>query len=523
MKAHLIKQRFWLGNATGWVSGFMAFGLGAGLALPVSSQTVPGRSTQIQPRLAVELYATQATGGAVEGDTLISVTPSIGFISRGANSQIDGQWQLAARKYLNHTQADRIVPTGAANLHTEIGGRGFGLDAGIAASQVKSTVNAPQTLTPGTNDSYTNTQMRVSPFFTRQLDAQTRASARIERSVLHTTQLGPDLAPRPNAYSLNDTVAVDRRAAPLGYGLSWQHQQTKVSGQTEPSLDEQIGRIRALYAPAPELELGLIVGAASTSINGEQVNDTPRGWQAAWRPTERTEIRGQVEQRFYGKSWVGSVNHRSPWFAMGLTAERAQSTYAATVGTIGAGGSLRALYDALLTTRIPNEAERRTAVDALIARRNLNGQVGTTGDVYDTAATVRQSVTARLAFMGRRDIVTFATGQTKTSPLTLRDASVSLLNTGADTKASFLDAQWNHQLTTQSTLSAGLRWTRAQTSASAAGQIQSSRDFGVRASCSTSLSPNTRATLGIQRQITHNPSTTTSEETALIAGLDHRF
>lgn len=523
MKPLLPTQRLWLGSTRGWVHGFMLLGLGSGMSVTASAQTPPARSTQIQPRLAVELYATQATGSANASDTLISVTPSIGFISRGANSQIDGQLQLSARSYLKHTQTDRIVPTGTANLRSEIGSSGLGLDAGLTASQVKSSVNAAQTLTPSTNDSYTNTQLRVSPFFTRQLDALTRATARMERSVLHTTQLGRDLAERPDAYALSDSVAVERRAAPLGFGASWQHQQTRVAGQTQPSLDEQIGRLRTLYAPTPELELGLIVGAANTAINGEKVKDTPRGWQAAWRPTERTEARGQVEQRFFGKSWAGSVNHRSPWFAMGLTADRVQSTYAATVGTVGAGGSLRALYDALLTTRIPNEADRRAAVDALIARRNLNGQVNATGDAYDTAATVRQSVTARVAFMGRRDIVTFAAGQTKTSALTLREASVSLLTPPADTKASFIDLQLNHQLTPQSALSAGLRWARAQSGAGLAGPGQSSRDFGMRASYATSLTPNTRATLGVQRQITHTPSTTSSEETALIAGLDHRF
>ncbi len=494
---------------------------------PVMAQTAPAQTTQLQPSLSVMLYATHTSAPPVGipagDDLLLAVTPGISFFKKGANSQIDGQGQLALLHYTKGSQSDRIVPTGQLNLHSDFARSGLGIDGSVSASQVKPTVNAAPSATPTTTDTYTNTTVRVSPFIDKQIDEQTRATARLDRSVLHTTQLSTNLAPRADSYSLTDSIGLNRRATPLGYGLAWQHQQTKVSGQADPSLDEQAVRARALYAPVPELELGLILGAASTRIGGSKVNDQPKGWQVQWRPTERTVFKGEVEQRFFGKAWSADVSHRLPWFAMGVSSDRSESTYASSIGTIAQGSSLRGLYDAMLTTRFPNATERRNAVNTLLARRDLSSQVSASGDVYDTSAMLRQNTAVRLAFMGRRDIVTLATGVVKTAPLTLRDASLSLITPAATTKSSYFDLQLNHQLTLQTTWSGNVRWSRGTSVQSTPAAVVDSRDFTMRSSVTTSLTRNTKATMGLQRQIAHNPSTTTTDEASVFAGLDHRF
>lgn len=502
-----------------------------GLALsawPAQAQNAPEQTTQIQPRVSVTLYASHANNppaGQPAGDELlVSVKPSVSFFKKGANSQIDGQGQLSVLHYTKGTQNDRVVPSGSLNLHSDFARSGMGVDAGISATQVKPTVTSVQSLTPSTSDTYTNTTVRVSPYLNRQIDQNTQVTARLDRALLHTSQVGNDLTPRPNSYTLADTVSLDRRPTPTGYGLAWQHQQTKVSGQSDPSLDEQILRGRLLYAPLPELELGLIAGAAHTNISGASITDHPKGWQAQWRPTDRSLLKTQVEQRFYGKAWSAEVSHRLPWLALDLTSERTESTYAAAVGSIAQSGSLRGLYNAMLTTRFPNEAERRAAVENLLARRDLSAQINTSGDVYDTGATVRQTTLLRVAFMGRRDIITLAGGLVKTAPLTLRDASLSLLAPSPITRSSYFDVQANHQLTLKTTLSGGLRWLRSVSAANSTATPQASRDFAMRASVTTSLTRDTKATMGLQRQISHNAiAPETTDEAAVFAGLDHRF
>jgi uncharacterized protein (PEP-CTERM system associated) len=487
------------------------------------------QTTRIEPSVSMQSLATSnanaAAGVAGQGkkEMILSVTPGIKVMTKGANTQIDAQWQLNVISYVRNTQPDRILPSGLASLHTEVLPGEAGLDASVSSSQVKSTFTARSSSTPSTADTYTNYMARISPFAHKQLDAQTQAGIRLERVLLHSNEVGLGLVARPDSRVTDDTLNLTRRTTPFGYDLRWRHQETRVSGQDVPSLNERLLRATALYAFGPELELGLSLGRSTTQVNTQKLSETTHGWQVQWHPSERSLLKTSVEDRFYGRSWQLEAAHRSPWLAMGLQADRVASTYAASLGNIGQSGSLRTLYDALLTTRIPNEADRRKAVDDMIARRNLAGQVSTSGDVYDEAAQVRQSTTGRVALMGRRDILAFAGGLVRTAPLATQASAIPLVSQSR-TKEYYFDAQLNHQLTPYSTVTGGLRWTRARfTPSDPITPATLSRDFSWRALLSTTLTPNTTATMGLKRQLTHNPSTTSSDEATMFVGLGHRF
>lgn len=500
--------------------------LGGLIALGVAQSWAQTSSTRVQTSLNVQATATHSTvpvaGAKAGSDLLLSAVPAITITSKGANTQIDGQGQLNVLNYTRGTQPDRVLPSGDIRLRTSAGRGGPGLDLSATATQVRSTLTARPSDTPSTADSFTNTVIRISPFLDKELDSQTTASIRLDRTLLHTDEVGPGLIPRPDSRLSNDVLRLSRRPSPLGYRFELRQQQTKVSGQADPSLDERLGRASALYAPSPEVELGLTIGRGSNRIAAQKITETIHGAQLQWRPTERTALKSEIEDRFYGRSWLVDASHRTPWLAFGLQADRNATTYASTIGNVGSGGSLRTLYDALLTTRIPNEAERRRAVDDMVTRRNLSGQVSTSGDVYDVAAQLRQSTSGRVALMGRRDVVIFAGGLVRTAPLSTGTAAPTLA-ASTRTKEYYFDAQVNHQLTTYSTVSTGLRWTRALTTPTDTGVVTLSRDFSWRASLNTTLSPHTTATMGLRRQLTHNPSTTTSDDAAMFVGLGHRF
>ncbi|MGC4060616.1 MAG: TIGR03016 family PEP-CTERM system-associated outer membrane protein [Aquabacterium sp.] len=503
----------------------------AGLIAPAWAQSQP--NTRFQAQVDVQAYATQSTnppaGTTKDKDLILTATPSFKVYAKGANTQIDGQWQWSAINYVRNSQPDRILPSGALNLHSLAGRSGFGLDASVAAQQVKSTSLGRQSDTPTTLDSYTDTNYRLSPFFDKELDSLTRASLRLDRSLLHSSQVDTNLVARPDSHVRNDAIKLDRQPTPLGYGLEWHQQETKVSGQQDPSLDETLGRATARYAPTPEVSMGLSLGRGRDRIGAQSLNETTHGVQGQWRPTERSLLKGEVEDRYFGRSWKAEASHRTPWIALGLNAERDSSTYAQTIGNLNrGGGTLSGLYDALLTTRITDPVARRQAVDDMMARRNLSSQVSTSGDVYDVAAQLRTSTSGRMALMGRRDIVTFAAGLTRTAPLMSDTSAATALTSTPRTKEYFFDAQLNHQLTLRSSVATGLRWTRASSTpadsaAATANGTMLSRDFTWRASFNTTLSPETTATMGVKRQLTHNPSTTSNDESAMFVGLGHRF
>jgi uncharacterized protein (PEP-CTERM system associated) len=489
-------------------------------------QATPGY--RVQGTLNATAYATtngSATAGTQgKSDLITTVSPGIDVQARGANSELVGQWQFNLIQSARNTQPDGVQPTGRMRLHTEPMRQGWGLDASVLSTQVRSSALSTASGGPNTADTYNNTLYTLSPFIDKALDDTRRVEARLQRSLLHISQSNAALQDRPETRQSDDLLRFTQRPTPFGYALEWRQQRSSVSDASSPSLDERRAKALLTYAPWPELTVGASIGKSHNNVAGQIVRDTSRGATLNWKPTERTLLDTELEHRYYGSSWRVAIGHRMPWLAFGLQSERVASTYVSQLGTLGASGNLRGLYDALLTTRIPDPVERAKAVDSLVTNRNLATQAQTGGDVYNVAAQLRQATTGRLAFMGRRDILTFVGGQSRTAPL--QDTSggdTTLLSNIARTKAYFFDVQLNHQLTPFTSVSGGLLWNRTWSIAPATDLATLSRDFTMRTSVNTLLSRDTSATLGLKRQLTHNPSTTSSDESAMYLGLGYRF
>jgi len=518
--------------------GFIAASPAAHAQLTVPQAAVPATASpslgaMITPTLSAQLVqtdnATLASDNKKQGDTIVSVSPGVALQYRSANTAITGQFRLSSVSYVQNTQSSQVLPNGRLALHSDFARQGLGLDANVSADQVKSQFTSVTSASPSTTDTYTNTRLYVSPFVERSLDAQTRLNARLERTQTHATANDNGLNNRPDTNSSGASLSLTRRPTRLGYALETRYQDARTSGPL-PSLNTQRSvRGKALYALSPELELGLVLGRESNQILQQHAQGNTKGVQLDWRPNERTQLKVLAEDRFFGRSWNGDLAYRSPKWSLGLSSSRQIDNYAGgtTATSALSGGSTQALLDALLTTRIPNEAERAKAVSDLMAQRNLPQQLGSSRDLYDLNTLVRQNVALRTAIMGSRSMVLLAAGQTHAHPLS-GNAFSSLLGAGNDTRERFMDVQLNHRLTPIATVTMGLRLGRARVNNLQLNTATTSRDQGLRISLSTALSPRTQAVCGLRRQRTIGTTTgglsnaTVTENTAF-AGLEHRF
>ncbi len=492
-------------------------------ALPTLGQA-QSQTARIQPTLDVQALSTNnaglSSGGARQSDLILSATAGVSVMAKGANSLINGQWKLNAVNYTRGSQADRVLPSGLLTLHTDIMRQGIGLDASVAADQVQASFNNAGSTTPNTASSYTNTRYSLSPFVSRQLDGNTSLQARLNRNWLRSSENSSTLAARPNSSADNHQLLVTRRPTQMGYELEGNYQSTRVSGQPDPSLTQKTAKATLLYALNQELVLGIIGGRERMQVLTNTFDDTVRGARLEWRPGERTQLKAQIEDRHFGKGWQLDASHRAPWIALGFSSRRAPETYTSSLGTWQAGSSLADLYDAMLTTRITNPVDRKKAVQDLITSRNLPTTVGATRDAYDLGAVMRESTSGKLSIMGRRDVFTMAAGLTRSRPLLIDNNALQL--PPSRTKEYFFDAQLNHRITPLSTITGGLRWTRAYNTPFDQAAVMS-RDFSWLATLNTTLSPEAMATMGVRHQITHSPSTTSNDESSMFVGLGYRF
>jgi uncharacterized protein (PEP-CTERM system associated) len=496
-----------------------------GGSLLTTAAVAQSQTTRIQPTLDLNAQSTDnvnvGAASARKSDVVLSATAGLVVQAVGPNATVAGQYQLKALSYQQGSQPDRVLPSGAISVHTDVLRQGWGIDANLASEQVKANfLSNNGSSTPSTADSYTNTRYGISPYLSRPLDSNTNLTARLGRTWLTSTQNSNSLASRPDSSVDSHRLLLTRRPTRIGYELDAGYQSTKVSGQADPSLTERTGKASLLYAITPELEVGLTGGRERTQMQTRTVRDTIRGGRVQWQPSERTLLKAQFEDRFFGKGWQFDASHRSPWLALGFSSRRSPETYTSSLGTVQAGTSIQSLYDAMLTTRITDPVARKKAVDDLIATRNLPTTMGSTREIYDLGAVLRESTSARLAVMGRRDVLTLSTGMSRSRPL-LND-STSLVLPPPSSKEYFFDSQLNHLLTPASTVSGGLRWSRAQTSSSGLPAARS-REFSWLASINTRLSPDATATMGIKHLITHTSTVNSDDETSMFVGLGYRF
>lgn len=497
--------------------------LGAG-SMPLAS-VAQTQTTRIQPTLDVQaLYTDNANRGGTgpkQSDVLLSTGLGVAVNAIGANTKLNGQYRLNAVNYVHDSQADRILPSGNLNLHTDVQHQGLGVDANLASDQVQANFNSPQSSTPSTADTYTNTRYSLSPYISRPLDADTRITARMERMWLRSTQNTTALASRPDSQADHHRLLLTRRPTRLGYELEADYQTTHVSEQSEASQSQRYGKASLVYALTPETEVSLSAGREHAQVFARTTTDSVRGGRIQWQPSERTQLKAQVESRYFGTGWQVDANHRTPWLAFAFNSSRQPQTYTSSLGVGQSGTSARSLYDAMLTTRFPDPIERKKAVDELIASRNLPTTLGSTRDMYDLGASLRESTSGRLAIMGRRNTLVVMAGLNRSHALLL-DATAPLSAPAPSTKEYYLDTQLNHRLTPYTTVTGGLRWTRAWSTPEGLAPTLT-RDFSWLGTLNTSLSSDATATMGLKRQFSHSPSTTSVEESSMFVGLGYRF
>jgi uncharacterized protein (PEP-CTERM system associated) len=497
----------------------------------VAALGVPGAHAQraqsiITPSLGLEAQATSnalaSTGGRGKKELITTTTPGLDFQLLGSRLEAQGQWRVAAIHFVRKSQPDRLLPTGQSTLRMTWPEAHSGIEATASAAQVQSTFLARAGATPSIGDTYTNVSAGISPYFHYRPTASTQVAGRFSRSQTASIGEGAGLVVRPKALVLDDRLSWAHVQAPLGLTLIATHQSTQVQQQANPSLDDLALRLKAQYTFSPEWRAGASVGRSRVRVETQTLGDTPRGLTLAWTPTPRSAMQADWEHRYHGASWTVNLSHRMPWMAFSFFANQAPVTYASLLGSVSTSRSLSDLYSAMLTTRVPDETERQQLVNALMSRRQLSGQLPASGDVYDVQARMSQQTAGRLALMGRRDILTLAGGLNRSKPLSWDQASEALL-TGNQTKEYYFDAQLNHQLTPDATLAVGARWTQASSYQLLTDTLTLSRDFSWRMNYNISLSPRTTATLGVRRQIAHNPSPSSSNETAGVVGVLHRF
>ncbi|MHB1372444.1 MAG: TIGR03016 family PEP-CTERM system-associated outer membrane protein [Thauera sp.] len=243
----------------------------------------------------------------------------------------------------------------------------------------------------------------------------------------------------------------------LGWGVAYSRTDTDGDTSTSRSSTEEVIRGTLFANISPQFRMRGIVGYETNDYSsGNETNSDIVGGGIDWYPTDRTAISATVEDRFFGRGYDVSFNHRmsrSVWF---LSASRDTSSIGRDLGLVavfdprcldflqGAGRPLDSL----------SEDERELLLDECI-----NSSLLQTNAVY-----VNRSVRGGFSLLGVRNTLNFAVTRSDRSNLSELSGLVpgDPFLTSDRVRTTSATVSWNHRLTGTSALVASLTRSRAE-------------------------------------------------------------
>ena len=377
-------------------------------------------------------------------------------------------------------------------------------------------------------------QQAISPFGTQAADSAVANSNRTEVSTFTVSpyakgRLGnfaeyeARLSYAATRSDSSDTSDQSTSAAQLRLGggtaltkLGWSAQasHTEIDYSLGRRTEDDLARGVLSWAITPELSIGAIGGRESNnyvSLNKE--SHTISGFNVNWKPSERTTLSAERENRFFGESHAVTFSHRRARTIWTFSDVRDVSTNPGQP-TLGSPGTAFDLFFQQFANVEPDAVLRRQLVNSFLQSNGISPTSRLFGASLMSAVTLQRAQNLSFAWLGLRDTLTFTASNSENRQL---DA-VTPLNDFSLLRQRGLAVDLAHRLTPISTVSLNALYQRA--SGSIASQTTTLKSIA--AAWSGRLGRRTDLALGARHAVFDSTSSP-YDETAVYGTLRLQF
>lgn len=168
--------------------------------------------TSFRTQATLTNNANYGEAGSREGDLILEFVPEWRFNRQGGRLRVDGTVALGMIGYVDGTQASSILPRASVVANLEAIDNFFFIDAALSVDQQVENVFLPTSVGASTNNLYTSSQMRLSPYFQGNIGQNVRWLVRSDQTYTWTSQSDTPLS---NAYYARNLAEVVRVPTPL--------------------------------------------------------------------------------------------------------------------------------------------------------------------------------------------------------------------------------------------------------------------------------------------------------------------
>lgn len=498
------------------------------LPLAVAAWAAAGAAAQtvrVEPRLDLTLTAsnniTVVEDAGARKDLALAVSAAVNLRRRGAGMALDAQVGVDGVAYARDTAPARLLPQARVSWDAELVERWMHLRGGLLVQQVASDPLAARAAGTATLNRVTSTRLNLVPELSRLLGPGLDLLARSDLALTHRQGDFADTDDRRDYVAQDHLFRLERSPQPLGWALEASHQATRYAGDDRPALATSALTGRLSWAPSGEWQLGLLAGRERARYSLTDSDHGQWGLRMRWTPTERTVLTAEAQDRFFGRGWDLQFNHRMPTVALGLRWVR-RATAQPVSQLLGDAATAAGQLDAMLTTRLPDPAQRAEAVQQLLRQLNLPGALQGGVELYSDVARLEQGADLSALFMGRLTTLQLnASGRRFTELRNPGDPLAPLSGGLANSRQISLQGVLRRRLTPLTQAELALAYSRTQVLGSADAPSVSSV---LRLGLSHRLSADTELSGGLLVQrLTARTLAAPAQEVAATFGLSHRF
>ncbi|HEU4621177.1 MAG TPA: TIGR03016 family PEP-CTERM system-associated outer membrane protein [Burkholderiaceae bacterium] len=391
------------------------------------------QSWSVEPFIRTTVTATSNANfnreESARSDTIFEVTPGIRASGRGPQWSADAAFSVQGVAYASGSQQNRALPEGGLRVNGELIKNWFFIETGASAIQQTEDVFGARPVGPSTYNKFTVAQYRVSPYIDHEFSGGLGLFIRSDNGWTDTL----DAPPRTNDgyYGLH-TVRLSQRPQPVGGALEYTRTETRFSGQDQDAFFEEIGRGVLSYALGPTLVVGVVGGYDHYKIPFFDDQQSLYGARANWRPSERTLLDIDVEDRFFGRSWRVLAQHRLPQVAFDARWSRDVTTSPQAIFSLQPTGNVAGLINESLGASIRDPIQREKAVRDFMAQRGLPESLPGSVNIYSQRVTINQTLSGTVTLIGARNTLAFTAFRTRIEALRTQIEELFALDPLAD-------------------------------------------------------------------------------------------
>ncbi|MCC6198218.1 MAG: TIGR03016 family PEP-CTERM system-associated outer membrane protein [Burkholderiales bacterium] len=455
-----------------------------------------------------------------QGDLVTEITPAFTFHQKGERTRLDASVSLPVLLYARTgSENNSIYPAVNALGDVNFFDGFLHVEGTVNVSQQFFTPFGPQPpdLSNATDNRYRSTAYSVSPYI--QGTTPGGIYYELRNNNVWTNLSGSPVATNNARY----TEFIARAGTPGNPRVGWdaRYDYTIVRFNEQPSIKTQLFRVVPFYGVTPQLRLEASVGYESNEYTLTSSNDVIYGVGFRWRPTERTDVVGKWEHRFFGSSYLFTFDHRMPLTVWNVNLSRNITSYPQQIAQLGAGGNVSDLLNTLFLSAYPDPVLRQQAVDQFIRDRGLPPTLTQPVSLYAEQILLVQSQSATVGLVGVRNSIFFTVFNAKTEPISAAGNPLppSLFSANDNTQTGG-GVQWNNRITPTLNLVVNLS---AYRTVANSGPSQKTNQGSASATLSYPFSPRTSVFVGARYQGLWSEFATEYNETAAFAGISYAF